>query len=791
MNPSADYKQSADFLERWKPGGPWVLTSIHPDQKKIATATFLKRAEVTAWLKEHGKDRNIYFGVNPVLRSLGKKAERADIKELAWLHVDIDPRVGEDIEAEQKRALKLLQKPPGNVPPPTVVVFSGGGYQGFWRLKKPIPINGEEERYEDTKLYNLQLEVVFAADPCHNVDRIMRLPGTVNRPNERKRKKGRKPALAELTEWHDDRTYDIDQFIKAPAVQTDTRKKKPGARHGVAVGGNVMRLKSVDELPDSVPGRCKVAIVQGLDPDEPNKLPSRSEWLFWVCCELVRAGCSNDTIYSVITDPDFLISKSVLDKGSRVRQYALHQIERARDQAVDPALRELNDRHAVIGDIGGKCRVLCESNDEERKRRTISYQSFADFRNRYDNLSVTWTTGGQTPKAQSMPMGKWWVAQPARRQYDTVVFAPGKTVAGAFNLWSGFAYDARPGKCDLFLDHVFHNLCQDSELLYEYMMGWMALCVQRPDRPGHVAMVMRGAQGTGKSFFANMFGALFGNHYLRVSNSKHVVGNFNAHLRDCVVLFADEAFYAGDKKHESILKTLITEEMLTIEPKGVDALTAPNYLHVIMASNDKWVVPAGFSERRFFVVDVSEEHKQDTPYFRKIRSQMEHGGFGALLHQLLTHDVSSFDVRKVPSTEALQEQKMLSLPQEGVWWLAKLRAGEVFEGEGWPAVAFSSTLSADFVQHARSWNGSARSNETRLGIFMRKYVPNCTKVQVSGRHTILQLDGTPKQVERPWAYAIPDLETCRAHWSKHFGGKTKWPDKPELVDLEDSQDDAF
>jgi hypothetical protein len=35
------------------------------------------------------------------------------------------------------------------------------------------------------------------------------------------------------------------------------------------------------------------------------------------------------------------------------------------------------------------------------------------------------------------------------------------------------------------------------------------------------------------------------------------VGNFNVHLRDCVMLFADEAFCDGDKQHESVLKTLI------------------------------------------------------------------------------------------------------------------------------------------------------------------------------------------------------------------------------------------
>ena len=52
---------------------------------------------------------------------------------------------------------------------------------------------------------------------------------------------------------------------------------------------------------------------------------------------------------------------------------------------------------------------------------------------------------------------------------------------------------------------------------------------------------------------------ILGQHALHISNSKHLVGNFNAHLRDCVLLFADEAFYAGDKAHVGVLNSLITE----------------------------------------------------------------------------------------------------------------------------------------------------------------------------------------------------------------------------------------
>ena len=121
------------------------------------TKTFHHTTEeaMKAWLEDFNGTYNIYWSVNPPLHDLNKKASREDIKEVAYLHVDIDPRAGEPLEQEQKRCLALLGEClPSTVPAPTIIVFSGGGYQAFWKLAKPIPINGDltrrGERRSDT-----------------------------------------------------------------------------------------------------------------------------------------------------------------------------------------------------------------------------------------------------------------------------------------------------------------------------------------------------------------------------------------------------------------------------------------------------------------------------------------------------------------------------------------------------------------------------------------------------------------------------------------------------------------
>lgn len=786
-NLKPNYDESVRFLEWWKPGGPWVLTGITLDKKSIQTATLSEGAEVKSWLEKYGVDRNIYFMVNPVRRPISRKAERENVASLDWLHVDVDPRAGEDLVAEQERALALLQSPPMGVPAPSAIVFSGGGYQGFWRLEKPLEIDGVPDKYEEAKRYNQQLELIFGADNCHNVDRIMRLPGTINRPDARKQKKGRVPKLAEIVELHD-RTYPISDFQAAPPVQLSPNSgSMSGGSPNIQVSGNVQRIGDLSELPNGVSDLCKMVIAQGSDPDDPTRFPSRSEALFFVCCELVRAGCEDDLIYAIVTDPDWGISSSVLDKGSNADKYALRQIGRAREHAIDPLLLEMNDKHAVVENFGGKCRVVTEGYDSVLKRTTLTAYTFEDIRNIYLHQKVDLGTNSKGDPIR-MPLGKWWLEHEQRRQYKSIVFAPGREIEDSYNLWRGFGCQALPGDCDLFLQHVRDNLCQSNEEYYKYLLGWMARLVQKPDLPGQVAVVIRGKMGTGKGFFARTLGRLFGRHYLQVSDPKHLVGSFNAHLRDCCLLFGDEAFYAGDKKHESVLKTLITEEHIAVESKGVDVETASNCIHLIMASNESWVVPVGLQDRRFFVIDVGDHKMKDSAYFGKIQDQLDHGGYEALLYYLLNYDLSDYNVRIVPQTSALLEQKTLSYSAEEEWWYSKLREGRIlYEHASWATEVLNELLIADYVDYLQQFNIAKRGNATRLGQFLKKACPNLSKVQRREQVTINTRLGGQKTIARPYYYEFPTLEECRKHWDKEFGGPYDWPEAIQVKDSSQPQ----
>lgn len=775
-------KDSIDFLKKWCPEGPWVLTAIIPDGK-TETVSFQPSAwqKAADWIESHQGKRNLYFHVNPVRGALSNKASKEDIARMAWLHIDIDPRAGEDFGEERERALKLLQE---YEPRPSVIIDSGGGFQGFWKLnhEAKLEINGSVAKAQELEAYNQQLEKIFQGDHCHNVDRIMRLPGSINVPTAKKVKKGRVPTLAHLVEWID-ASYSIDQFTPAVRVQSAGESGLGGGRPKIKITGNVADIGTEElrewaqENQKSINDHCLALIATGQDPLDPTKYPSRSEALFKVCCDLVRAEVPDEMIFAVISGSNE-IAASVRDKPNW-ESYALRQIERAHEEAIDPMLRFLNEKHAVIADIGGKCRIISEVWDTAMKRTRISKQSFEDFRNRYRHIKVT---VGHNDNGQPIEKaaGAFWIDHPSRRQYETIVFAPGQEVEDAYNLWRGFACDSLPGKGhEPFLKHIHMNVCSGNNEHYLYMLGWMARLVQHPDGPGEVALVLRGRRGTGKSFFTKVLGELFGRHFLQVSDSKHLVGSFNAHLRDTVLLFGDEAFFAGDKKHESVLKTLVTEEHLVIEGKGVDAEAAPNYVHLVLASNEDWVVPAGLDERRFFVIEMGETHKQDHAYFKQIREELDNGGLESLLHFLLTYDLSNFEVRQVPQTSALQEQKIMSMSPETQWMFEKLWEGRLLRiDQEWRQDVLKDSLYEDYVNDLRDQGRNFRMSRTGFGKFLSRAFPgNWPESKQEMRDVPFTNEhGFEVSVKkRAYVYYLPTLPEVRAHWDKNFGGPFEWP----------------
>ncbi len=511
----------------------------------------------------------------------------------------------------------------------------------------------------------------------------------------------------------------------------------------------------------------------------------RNDYLFRIACKMSNSGMSDemvddllDTLNENATEDDHpgfaqgsLSKKELKLVKKQFRKYEGNSEKHVSDSVVlqpDDALSIMNQDKAICMD-GGNVYVFREAFDPALERDVIYRSSFTDIKNYFksNKLLVSKTAQG-IPKYKFI--GEWWLENPEARRYNGVCFHPGKDVEGFYNLWKDFQIKPHKGDCSLFYDHLLNNICDGNEEYYQYLLKWLAFVFQSPGEPGQIAVILRGGKGTGKSILGSIISHMIGQHALHISQAKHLTGNFNAHLQDCVFLFCDEALWAGDKQGESVLKTLITENVIAIEPKGRDLYLVRNCTHIIMASNNDWVVPASFDERRFFVLDVANHKQENRTYFSSLIGQMNNGGYEALMHDFLTMDLSSFDVRAAPKTRALLEQQLLSLNPIEDWWFNKLSRGLLLENHiDWEETVETSSLHSDYVNSLNFSGVSRRGTETKLGRFLKKYVPNIQNVQISTENAMNRV------------YVLPSLEKCREGFEKVMGQKIEWDEDMEVV----------
>ncbi len=456
------------------------------------------------------------------------------------------------------------------------------------------------------------------------------------------------------------------------------------------------------------------------------------------------------------------------------------------DISTTVTLETLNQKYFVVP-IGGRTRVCWEEYDSRMKRYLLGDMSFGDFKNLYLNKMVL---AGD----KNQPIGNVWLKSYDRKTFEKVVMMPkGECPPNYYNLWRGFSVEPRQGSWKLFERHLREFVCQGVDEHYQYLIRWMASSVQNPDEQGWAAVILRGDRGSGKGLAAQYFGRLFGQHFMHITNPKHLTGQFNSHLRDCLFLFVDEAYWAGDPSAESVLKGLVTEEEIVIEGKGKDIERYPNRLHILMATNNDWVVPAGGKERRFFVLDIDDSKIGDKSYFDSLVEEMNGDGRSALLYDLLRMDLSNFDVRKVPNTEALTEQKIHSLDPVTQYWFMRLKDGTMpsypepgaYEKkydqnraiyvDEWEQVK-ADDLYRDFSKKMAEAGISRRGVETKFGMALKKLLPK-------GEYKKFQKQSTSgSEKERPYFYKFPPLKECRDFFDQKMNTKIDWDENEDQDD---------
>lgn len=419
---------------------------------------------------------------------------------------------------------------------------------------------------------------------------------------------------------------------------------------------------------------------------------------------------------------------------------------------------ELNTMAAVLMD-GDKVMVLVDRHDPPR------FLKVADARNAFAPYKLI-VPDGKRGKFKSVAGFDVWLKSELRREFTSRIFDPGgSSDPKAFNTYKGLSMQPIPGDWSLMQAHLFENVCRCDLTAYKALLSWIAQLLQEPARKLGSAVVLRGIKGCGKSIVALWLSRIIGDrHTTKVTNPRHLTGNFNAHFSEALLVVLEEGFWAGDHVADGVLKDFITSDTLLVEKKGVDAGQARNFARLLITSNASRVAPATHGERRFLVLDVSPARAKDQDYFAALDWQMRAGGAQAMLHDLLCYKFDERVLRDPPRTTGLIDQVIENLHAEERWWFTILEEGQIpglrsytWEGEG-PLDIAMGELCASYNEFVPRFKG-ARTSASVVGKFIRDMIPN------------LPAPTRPKGANglRSRYVELPPIDELRARFAERYG----------------------
>ncbi len=283
-----------------------------------------------------------------------------------------------------------------------------------------------------------------------------------------------------------------------------------------------------------------------------------------------------------------------------------------------------------------------------------------------------------------------WIDDNNIKLYNKMDFLPyngsrditNKKVGNTFNLFNGYNkhihndYNVKQKEQILkpFKELLF-EICGAEKHFNDYFYNFLAHLIQKPNERIPICFIFKSKEGVGKNLMLDVIGSLIGKaHYITSSNPQDFFGDYAEGFYRKLLVNINECEGKDTFDFEGKIKSFITEDTITLNPKFVRQTTISNFARLIITTNKPNPIPIDVraKDRRFCVTQSTEKYldtKYGTVFWTKLANYFKNPKFIACLYD----DLNSINLDGIkwketrPITQAYLDMCKQYVPVEAVF----------------------------------------------------------------------------------------------------------------------------
>jgi len=296
------------------------------------------------------------------------------------------------------------------------------------------------------------------------------------------------------------------------------------------------------------------------------------------------------------------------------------------------------------------------------------------------------TSGLKNQMGSPEPFYNHWARDVNHRHYTRYDFVPYNLVSSCppdvLNVFEGFnpeiygdviMPDRREKVLTPYIDLV-RELCGGVDADAMYFHHFIAQMFQDPEHKPPVAIIFKGKQGTGKNMLLDALGNMINKtHYITSSNPEDFYGSHAEGYYRKIMVNLNEAEGKKTFDFEGMMKSMITEDTMTINPKNVRPSVVKNVARTIITTNKATPVSIDVrsKDRRYVAYQTTDVYlNKSAKFWSQLYGHFRKPEFMRALYQwFMEFNVENYNwIKNRPLTEAYKEMCNLYSPVEALFF---------------------------------------------------------------------------------------------------------------------------